>query len=186
MVKTRDPTCCWDIFNTKGSSEEMLLRMFEEEEGVAVVRNDSNDEATPYISSKKPSTLLLNSAQTTNEHITAQSFDQKYSLVLNNRNNRNIIRTPIQHCPSVTAHQKTPILQTPQFNKTITGWDLCEATFNPELAEKQQPITPKFFRNLKTLIYRRIRCETMSHMTGARASCGSHMANKWSSDEEIN
>ena len=30
----------------------MLLRMIEEEGGVAVVRNDSNDEPTPYISSK--------------------------------------------------------------------------------------------------------------------------------------
>ena len=44
MVKTRDPTCCWDIFKTKGSSEEMLLRMVEEERGVAVVKNDSNNE----------------------------------------------------------------------------------------------------------------------------------------------
>ena len=35
----------------------MLLRMFGEEERVAIVRNDSNDKPTPYISSKKPSTL---------------------------------------------------------------------------------------------------------------------------------
>ena len=67
MVKTRDPTCCRDIFKTKGSSEEMLLRMVEEEGGVAVVRNNSNDEQTPYISPKKPSTLPLNSAQTTDK-----------------------------------------------------------------------------------------------------------------------
>ena len=72
---------------------------------MAVVRNNSNNEQTPYISSKKPSTLLLNSAQTTNKHITAQSFDQKNSLVLNNRNNRNTIRSPylalpISHRPS--------------------------------------------------------------------------------------
>ena len=45
----------------------MLLRMIEEEGGVAVVRNNSNDEQTPYIPLKKPSTLPLNSAQTTNK-----------------------------------------------------------------------------------------------------------------------
>ena len=89
----------------KGSNEEMLLRMIEEEGEVAVVRNDSNDEQTPYISSKKPSTLPLNSAQTTYKHITAQPFHQKYSLVLNNNNNRNTIRSPL----SSTAHQSPPI-----------------------------------------------------------------------------
>ena len=83
----------------------MLLRMFEEEGGVAVVRNNSNDEQAPYISPKKPSTLPLNSAQTINKHITAQRFHQKNSLILNNRNNRNTIRSPylalpINHCPS--------------------------------------------------------------------------------------
>ena len=45
----------------------MLLRMFEEEGGVAVVRNNSNNERTSYISPKKPSTLPLNSAQTYNK-----------------------------------------------------------------------------------------------------------------------
>ena len=50
MVKMRDPTCCWDIFITKGSNEEMLLRMIEEEGGVAVAKNNSNNEPTPYIS----------------------------------------------------------------------------------------------------------------------------------------
>ena len=43
----------------------MLLRMFEAEGGVAVVRNDSNNEQTPYIPLKEPSTLPLNGAQTT-------------------------------------------------------------------------------------------------------------------------
>ena len=105
MVKTRDPTCCLDIFNTKGSNEVMLLRMIEEEGGVAVVRNDSNNEPTPYISSKEPSTLPLNGAQTIYKHITAQPFHQKYSLVYNNNNNRNTIRSPylappIKHRPS--------------------------------------------------------------------------------------
>ena len=73
----------------------MLLRMIEEEGGVAVVRNDSNNEQTPYISPKKPLTLPLNSAQTTNKHITAQHFHQKYSHILNNSNDRNTIKTPI-------------------------------------------------------------------------------------------
>ena len=53
MVKMRDPTCCWDIFITKGSNEEMLLRMIEEEGGVAVAKNNSNNEPTPYISPKE-------------------------------------------------------------------------------------------------------------------------------------
>ena len=83
----------------------MWLRMIGKEGGVAVVRNNSNDEQTPYISTKKPSTLPLNSAQTTNEHITAQPSHQKYSLILNNRNSRNTIKSPylalpISHRPS--------------------------------------------------------------------------------------
>ena len=83
----------------------MLLRMFGEGGRLAVVRNDSNDEPTPYISSKEPSTLPLNGAQTIYKHITAQSFHQKYSLVFNKNNNRNAIRSPyltlpINHCPS--------------------------------------------------------------------------------------
>ena len=78
----------------KGSSEEMLLKMFKEGGGVAVVRNNSNNKPTPYISSKKPSTLPLNGAQTIYKHITAQPFHQKYSLVLNNNNNRNTIKSP--------------------------------------------------------------------------------------------
>ena len=53
MVKMRDPTCCWDIFKMKGRSEEMLLRMIGEEGGVAVVRINSNDKRTPYISPKE-------------------------------------------------------------------------------------------------------------------------------------
>ena len=90
----------------KGSSEEMLLRMIEEEGGVAVVRNNSNDEQTPYISLKKPSTLPLNGAQTTNnKHITAQPFHQKNSHTLNNSDKGNPIRNsylalPINHHPS--------------------------------------------------------------------------------------
>ena len=117
MVKTRDPTCTWDIFITKGSSEEMLLRMIEEEGGVAVVRNDSNDEPTPYISSKKPSTLPLNSAQTTDKHITAQRLHQKNSHAFNNSKNSNTIRNPylalpINHRPSENPHtSNTTILQ---------------------------------------------------------------------------
>ena len=83
----------------------MLLRMFEEEGGVAVVRNDPNDEQTPYIPPKKPSTLPLNGAQTTNKHITAQPFHQKNSHTLNNSNNKNTIKSPylalpIKHRPS--------------------------------------------------------------------------------------
>ena len=83
----------------------MLLRIIEEEGGVAVVRNDSNNEPTPYKSPKKPSTLPLNGAQTTNKHITAQLFHQKNSHTLNNSNNRNTIRNPylalhINHRPS--------------------------------------------------------------------------------------
>ena len=83
----------------------MLFRMLGEEGRVAVVRNNSNNEPTPYISSKEPSTLPLDNAQTINKHITAQPFHQKYSLVLNNRNNRNTIRSPylalpITHRPS--------------------------------------------------------------------------------------
>ena len=54
MVKTRDPTCCRDILNTEGSSEEMLFSMVAGGEGgVAVVKNDSNKEQTPYISFKE-------------------------------------------------------------------------------------------------------------------------------------
>ena len=51
--------------------------MIEEERRVAVVKNNSNDEQTPYILPKKPSTLPLNGAQTTNKHITAQPFHQE-------------------------------------------------------------------------------------------------------------
>ena len=114
MVKTRDPTCCWDIFKTKGSNEEILLRMVEEERGVAVVRNDSNNEPTPYISSKKPSTLPLNGAQTIYKHITAQPFHRKHSLVPNKRNNRNTIRNPYQALP-INHRPSKPLF----FNATI-------------------------------------------------------------------
>ena len=83
----------------------MLLRMFGEGGGVAVVRNNSNDEQAPYIPPKKPSTLPLNNAQTTNKHITAHPFHQKNSHILNNSNNGNTIRNPylalpITHRPS--------------------------------------------------------------------------------------
>ena len=90
------------IFLT-GSREEMLLRILKEEGGEAVVRNNPYNKQTPYISSKKPSTLPLDNAQTTNEHITAQPFHQKYSLVLNNRNNRNTIKSPYLALP-ITHH----------------------------------------------------------------------------------
>ena len=60
----------------------MLLRMFKEEGGVAVVKNNSNDEQVPYISPKKPSTLPLNNTQTTNKYIIAQPFYQKNSHAL--------------------------------------------------------------------------------------------------------
>ena len=70
MVKTRDPTCCWDIFNTKGSSEEMLLRMIEEEGGVAIVKNNSNGEQPGYIPSKE----TLNP---TTEYRTDQPYPQQ-------------------------------------------------------------------------------------------------------------
>ena len=112
-----------------------------------ILRNNSNDEQTPYIPLKKPSTLPLNSAQTTNKHITAQPFHQKYSLVFNNSNNRNTIRNPylalpINHHPSENPYtSNTTILQN---NNRLR---FMRATFNPELAEKQQPINPKFFRN---------------------------------------
>ena len=88
----------------------MLLRMVEEEGGVAVVRNNSNDEQAPYISPKKPSTLPLNTAQTTNKHITAQPFHQRYSHVPNNSNNRNTIRNPYLLPPINHRPSKTPIL----------------------------------------------------------------------------
>ena len=83
----------------------MLLRMFEEEGGVDVVRNNSNDKQTPYISPKKPSTLPLNNARTTNKRITAQPFHQRNSHTLNNSNKGNTIRNPylalpINHHPS--------------------------------------------------------------------------------------
>ena len=49
----------------------MLVKMFVEVEGgVAVVRNNSNSQQPDYISSKKPLTLLLNSAQTIKTTIT--------------------------------------------------------------------------------------------------------------------
>ena len=89
----------------KGSSKEMLLRMFEEEGGVAVVKNNSNDEQTPYIPPKKPSTLLLNGTQTTNKNITTQPFHQRNSHTLINSNKGITIISPylalpINHCPS--------------------------------------------------------------------------------------
>ena len=144
MVKTRDPTCCWDIFKTKGSNKEILLRMFGEEGGVAVVRNNSNNEQTPYISSKKPSTLPLNGAQTTNKHITAQPFHQKYSSVLNNSNNRNTIRSPYLALPINHRPSENPYTSTPQFNKTITGWDLCEQPLTLSLQKSSSQLLRSF------------------------------------------
>ena len=145
MVKTRDPTCCWDIFNTKGRSEEMLLRMFGEEEGVAVVRNDSNNVSTPYIPLKGPSTLPLNSARTTNKHITAQPFHQKNSHALNNSNNRNTIRNPYLALPINHHPSKYPCTSNTTILQNNNQLRFMQATFNPELTEKQQPIKSKVF-----------------------------------------
>ena len=83
----------------------MLLRMFGEEGRVAVVKNNSNNEQTPYIMKGNPQPYQLNGAQTIYKHITTQPFHQKYSLVFNNSNNRNTIRSPylalpINHRPS--------------------------------------------------------------------------------------
>ena len=133
----------------------MLLRMFEERREVAVVRNDSNNEPTPYIPSKKPSTLPLNSAQTTNQHNTAQPFHQKYSHALNNRDNRNAIKSPYLALPITHRPSENPYTSYATIQQNNNRLRFMRATFNPELAEKQQPINPKFFRNLKkkTLIY---------------------------------
>ena len=123
--------------------------MVEEEAGVAVVRNDSNNEQTPYISSKKPSTLPLNSAQTTNQHINAQPFHQKYSHAINNRNNRNAIRSPYLALPITHRPSENPYTSYASIQQNNNRLRFMRATFNPELAEKQQPNSPKFFRNLK-------------------------------------
>ena len=125
----------------------MLLRMVEEEGRVAVVRNDSNDEQAPYISPKKPSTLPLNGAQTTNKHITAQPFHQKNSHPFNNRNNRNTIRNPYLALPINHRPIRKPLYFKRHNFTNNNRLRFMRATFNPELTEKQQPISPKFFRN---------------------------------------
>ena len=60
----------------------MLLRMFEEEGGVAVVRNNSNDEQTSYIPLKEtlnPTTEWRTDHQQKHHHPTLPSEEQPHS-----------------------------------------------------------------------------------------------------------
>ena len=90
---------------------------------------------------RKPSTLPLNGAQTTNKHITAQPFHQKNSHTLINSNKGNPIRSPylalpINHCPSKYPYtSNTTILQN-------NNW----------LSFMQEPLTLSLHKNSSQLI----------------------------------